>query len=626
MKPDDGKRTANSRRIRANSWWGRIARKNRFFRLLHEDPRFRYTIFCGAFCAFLLGVCLPRIWIVSPREYPVLYRVRLFDIFATRLERRNAEKVSRSGDIYAALQLWERVLVYNPCDQLALRGLFRDVARQPQPLRQWFEKTINRAGLLYSISLTNIDDVAMVARVNAAYGKHSQAIASLTNRLESLTPFAAATLAIELIDGKRAGGFPEFWQHFGGMLTTNVEGEICHKAWEAGWGRSVVQADAKAWMEKAAATSGISALALRLWLSVDENNADIPSFRLHYKQLQDMHLDRITDAAAYWRLLENCGKRQTAIDLASAYNSIPQSASDGVSLVKAWRLLKLYQRINEFARGRLLTLRDDTAVWSEVGASLGEAGLWDDVRGLAASIRDYYELKVRLGGYASYLEGLAAHHQRERLHAIEYFQAAAGNLPEDKMLVFSMARGMREAGYDRQADDVLAALVGDAGMIGPWMVGEIERGNSGMNDELALGLVDELNRADPSNREGQRAMVAALIRTRQRPEEALRIAMALTANGAAEAKDALILAGALVQNAKLDETKELLARARTGMVNPNDKTLSLIIAIELQLAEGSVEKATESMADLDDRYLTPAQQTWLTKQKHDIRTKVKGAS
>jgi hypothetical protein len=594
-------------------------------RVLEQDARFRYAVAILVLLAFMIGALIPRMWIVSPREYPVVIRVRLLDLLSGPFKRRQAERVSQAGDFKTALVLWDMRLSENPCDLVAHRGYVRDLARQVNPGRGGLTQLQLRLNNYMAVCRTNLDDVAAVARVYSAYQMHGRAISLLADHA-TLTPLATEVLATEYIETRKPHEFGELWKRYGTALSTNVESVLCHDAWQAAWVGGDLAAKSRASLESASAAPGSQLHALRMLLAVDESESDTGAYRKHLKQLEEMDKARIQDETLYWQLLDICGKRQIAVEYATNYTALPQSGGEAMYLVRAWRRLHLYNELFEYGRGKMKVLHDEPALWQTVSDALVEAGMWDEVRLLGADMGEDFVLKNHFAGYLNYLDGVASHNQRQRLLAEGYFQDAVTNLPQNQVLSLEIAARVRKLGYHPQADALWTGLAGTGAKLESGLNPLYALAVEAQRGDLVEAVAAEWLRLKPNDTGVRRRYLMAKLQNRSHSADTLAVATELATAPDATTTDALLVASALVQAGKGGEALEKLARIDERQLTAGEKGLAQLVRFEASVQAEDRDKARQALMGLDTKYLTLAELEWLTAQKYVLRTKSATAS
>jgi tetratricopeptide (TPR) repeat protein len=612
--------TAVSRR-RKKRRLPKFAYKSRFFLLLIRDRKFRIAVGGALALIVVLSAILPRIWITCPLDCPTVARVSLIDLAEVPFLRRQAARAAERGDYPLALQKWGEALANSPCDLKANQGYFDALAAQPKPSIQWYNDGSRQTQFYMSATRSNANDVARVAGFFGAYGLYDQVFQWLPLNDANLTPLGAWRQAEALFESRQMEKFGRVWARNESALAANGIAALYHQAWLAGWGPADQGRVARQQLEQAATNPPTHLQALRLLLAVDVNNADLASYQSHLNRLADKHEERGRDRYEWWMLLDLCGKRTTAVQDVAKYTVAPATADDALMMVEVFRRLKLYDRVSQFAHEDLKLFADNPELWRAAAEAIMESDKWDDVRLFAAEIREQYGLKKSLAGYIPYMEGVAAYHQLHRPAALDSFAEAVTNLPSDRTLAFMMSAGMRQLGCDDPADRILDSIKGKDQELSAFLKGLHRSAWDARRDRVALAIARELYRINSKDPDNARLFSSALLAARKNPEDAVKITSELLGQTPGDPVAILNHADALVQNRRLAEAEEALRRLDNQSLGDRDRTVAQMARLELDLLQGRTQEAVAGLGRVEQRFLFPVEQEWISRQRYALRPK-----
>ena len=615
--PDDSS-TRIRRRVRTKGRRiPRAVRTNYLLHILFYDGRFRWALIATTLVFLSLGLLLPRIWITSPEEYSPQIKVRGLDLLQSWSLRHSAERDEAAGRIPAAIQAWMSATANNAADPQNLRGLLRTLARQPLPERAWLGVGQQSAASLLRLTHTNLPDLELAVSFHQRYDQQEWVSSRLVDATMPTSPTLTAALLRALFQSGQMQKFEAVWQQRSATVASQPESALYHAAWQAGWGPSAEAAAGQACLEAAVTEPALRPLALSLLLRVHYKKLDLASYERRLAELADLHADTLKDNITHWLLLDLSGQRETAITLARAETTLPQSAGEAEQLLAAWMRLGLYNEGADFISKQLPAFSQGPVIWVRAGQLLTTGKRWDDLRALALALRANFRLKAQLGNYSMFLEGVANHGLGRPQEAEEEFNEFAKELPKDPSITFQTAVLLTRLGYPGPAAVVLHQLEKVAGNdLTFWRQLQLTA-FEGRQAEQLLMASEKIYQLQPDD-ESATNFAAALLMMRERPSEAVQLTLQVYTHSPQSRLARVNHALALVQNGRLEEGEQLLKTVSPQDLTDSARSVLQFVWFQCHRQAGRIAAAKAAAELIDVRHLFPPQVQWLQQARAEL--------
>jgi hypothetical protein len=598
---------------------------------LLEFPLLRQLVcerwFRLAFAAFVLvfvffALFLPKIWTTSPHGFRPVVKVSGLDLVQARSLKRTALKDESAGKFEEANYAWQAALANNQADLNLIRGALRCVLRDPHG-HDRAPQALGQASWLLKLTETNIVDLELAAKVFEEFKYHETVITLLTPRTNQLTQPLKAIYLKALFNEGRYGAFNARWSALGAEVEADSELRLYRAAFLAGWGPPGTITEARQQLEAASNDPALRLLAHRLQLVLSARQTDPDGYAKYLKDLEDWREDTLPQHALYWRLLANVGRRSEALRLAHAYSRPPATVTEAVELVQIYWELGLQDEASQLLNRSVDQFGRAPAIWVVYGTLLIEMKRWEDLRNVTVRIRQQEGVHDQLAAFSYFLEGRAELALGRDRNADDAFQKAAGLEFPFPSLGLKVAAQLDHLGRSELARQVLASL------------------EKHLNDEsqywvLVFQVADHLKDVDLLVKAAMRAhdllpeeaivsnnYAAALLISRQRPEEAIKLTLPLYAANTNSLYAVVNHSAALLLNDRPKEAEALLSRVRTNGLNRAQIALYNLDLFEAYSSLRQFDRAWAIGDRIETNLLYPPQQKWFAEARMRLPPKPK---
>lgn len=596
----------------------RVVRRNRFLFHLVYEPVFLGAVVVFLILALLAPVFLLKIWIVSPKGFEPVIKVRALDFFQASALRRSANRATQSGDFKEAMQSWRGAVENNPANPSDLRRALDTVVRLKPPAREWLGWSLYYGNWLLRLEQTNIADVALFSQVLDHYLLDDAVVQLLEPHAASLTPAQAAPLLRCLFHLGRTDAFAREWDRHKQAFAAMPELRLYDVAYTAGWGTSLQAAEAQKQLDAAAIDPASRPTANRLLLSVAVARNRIDLYQSALTRLEEDHVDRIPDHVRHWLLLALNKRTDEARALTRKFVKPPESASDAEIMARGLVRLGLRDEALTFVASHQEAFDYNPALWTLHSQLLLETGRWVDLQTLAVAMRQRDRLAVYLGGYSYYLEGLAEFQQGRTALADRAFQELAAKPIPDPVLAYSSATQLRKLGRPELAAKIFGQLESSySNHLEFWL--QLQSSAFDARDfDLLLAATKRAYEIAPGRLEYMNNYAAALLVSRQRPAEAVDLTFRALNLAPRAFETRLNHALALLQLGRLADAEPLLKELSTEPLDSEHDNLVHLGWFEFYLASADTEKARLHAARVDPRRLLPPQSQWFESKRTNL--------
>ncbi len=402
-------------------------------------------------------------------------------------------------------------------------------------------------------------------------------------------------------------------------------------AYLSGWGAETEVAAGRAQLAEAAEHPDTRNTASRLQLIVAAKLSDPEAYRSALDRMQDRRHDRLQDHVGYWRLLANAGRQEEAVRMAQEYVVPPGNPFELVRLAEAYvglgrssEALAILRRYSEFLGNTDSTW--SVAVWALYGDLLIDAKQWNELVEVAGQMRLMDRAKILLEGLSYFFEGRARYGLSQFDLAFSLFRDAAQHpFPTAQMGLQAAITIARMSQYDI-ARQVLLPLEDDLAEVPEYWGTLFDVAYSLRADSaLVLKAASRARDLQPRSPVWSANYAAALLITRQRPDEALRLTLEFMRDNPNSLVARVNHALALIMNQRNDEAAEILGTINVSALDRHEATVFHLVSFELHLNRRNHERAAAAAAAVDPQFLFPSQVLWLQQAKQRLPEDAKKA-
>jgi tetratricopeptide (TPR) repeat protein len=594
--------------------------------LLLYERLFRWAFVGGLlFVPLFLGFVL-KIWTVSPAGFVPVVKMSGLDFVQAWSLRRTAMKEAAAGKHEDAFHTWRVAVANNPASPELLRGFLEHMLRM-EPAAQHTQIAVGFTRWLMRLTETNLVDLELSAKVYQKYDLDDWTIQALGSVEERLTPFLQGKLLQALFNRDQISRFDELWQRVDPARIVEKEVFLHRAAYLAGWGHLDEAAEGKRVLEEAMQTPETRILAHRLNLKVSERLVRPAEYEASLGVLQEWRQDKLRDHLHYWELMAAVGRRGEAIRLLQSYVFPPGAAEEAVLLAKAHFDLGLVEESREILKRYSLEFTDSEAVWLSYSNLLIELGRWEDLFSVALQIRhELNPLRDHLEGYSYFLQGRAEDGRGRREQARQAFQRIYQVKLRNHFWELAAAEQVERLGYPETAQAILLDIQSEVEDQPEYWVMLAKTAYEQRDAELLVSALASAYKLRPNDFVIVNNYAAALLSTRQRPEEALALTERVLLQNPNLISSRVNHALALLQTGRVEQARELIGTLHEGLLEGSNLTGYHMASFEMRLQEGNVEQALRHLEKVDGQYLLPPEKYWIEKTRHEISLEEQGVA
>ncbi len=589
---------------------------------------FLVVVLMAVLVAIAGPLLLLKIWRVTPPDFRPLVRVSLLDHIQARSLIRNARAAESWGDFETANLAWRAAVAKIPVDDQALRGGLRVIPRLPKPT-DYASTALGMGSWLIQLSHTKVADLELIATVwnrcqlyerTAAIARTVTNVHSATlDRLLAIALFQSARYAAlqRLLSGNSAlsavvNQATDPMAADAAMKDSDAEFRAVSLAYLAGWGPPEQRGTALRLLQEMEQKPQSEVLAYELEMTVYLQLRDMIGMEQAFQHLQDSGRIGIWHMTAYWTLLALEGRKEEAVKLAKEANPVPKTGNDVMRFVGTFTLLGLYDEAEQLCRRYF-----SDPPWVQAGALMRSDLLmrmkrWDDLRLLAYQIRRYPDVMGALGGFSSFIEGMAEWSQGYTDNAERAFQKAVDEGFRDPRLAIQVARSLLNIKEAKYAEPVLLARRAQLDNEPSFLNLLVQCAYYLHKSDYLMDTVTKLYQLSPKEPRAMNNYAATLLLYRKRPEEAVRLTLQLM-QAYPNSEVLLNHATALSMNDRLDDADKLLLRLATAPLDTATAAQYHLMLFELRLKQGRIAEARSELRAIDTTQLFPVQVEWLEK-------------
>jgi tetratricopeptide (TPR) repeat protein len=478
------------------------------------------------------------------------------------------------------------------------------------------DQAAKMADWLLVLSETNQNDVYLAARVYDAVGNSFAVLRLLEPGEREIPEGLYGAMAKAMFNTGDAAAFGRWWDMAGEEVKADPLLGLYHAAWKVGWGPEEEQEAYRRKLEEAANTLDRRLLANRLFLRVARQRRDLQGYREALKRLEGFQGDRMADHADYWRMLQDANRREEALRLARNHPYPPRHAVEVAQYGMALSTLGDKAEARRILMRYGPTLGDGPAViclpiWALLGDLLIAEEAWADLIRVGKDIRSLPRGSTTMSGFGAFLEGRALVELGDREGAGERFDTVIREGLPAPVVHLEIGSMMLRLGFPERAQRLLLPMEESLGDRVRYWQALFEVAYALRKDEaLLFKAARRALQLEPNSPVRQINYAAALLVTRQRPDEAVRLTLAFSAAHEGSTLALLNHAQALAMVGRGAEAAQKLSQVPPP-TNRDAATAHALVELEIGLVRGEVEAARAAMQRVDEKYLFPSQVQWL---------------
>ena len=585
-------------------------------RLLAANPWFRWVCLVVLLLVSLMMLSSLRVWRASPPDFRPVVRVSLFDKAQARSLRRSAIQFEAAGKPDAAAQAWQSAIANEPANPDLFRGALRQLVTAEQINSRWVPTIIAQTSRLLRLSRTNQADVELVAEVCDRYELSSALLAVLDSRKESLKPREEAVYLKALFRLRRMDEFAQRWQAAANRLPSDPQLSLFHAAYLVGWGPLETRSEGRRRLDEALVHPQQRMDANRLHMTLCAKNSDVTGYAISLGRLQEWRADRAMDHAGLWELMLSVGQAEEARRLAEDYVRPPLAPWEAVGLAEIYLKLGLHDYTHRFLERYVPEFANTNTpwllrLWRIYADVLIQNRRWHELREVAFRMRLTPGLAANLGAYSYFLEGRALQGTDNPDQAGVAFTRAVEVGFREPQLAFETALELLKLGYPNQAWGILVPLDGEYAQNIDYWKGLFKVAYARKDSLTLFKAASRAYALHPEDPVCQNNYAASLLISRQRPDEAVKLTLALTSRDPALLASRINHSYALAMNRRFDEAEVILKTIDSAQLAPSESTMFHFAAFEVHAGRGDLERARQDSSQVNTNLLFPSQVQWL---------------
>lgn len=585
---------------------------NSIIRVLLFDRLFRTLIVGGVVLVIACGFLVAKLHTTTPPGVLPRIKVSGLDLLQAWSLKRTAREQATHGQLEAALETWSRALANNPADTSLVREFLEHLG-QAAPTRDHASTAVRFSRWLLRLTATNHVDLELCVRLNRHFGLEDLTIDLLSPLGDQLTPKLEAALLMALFERNQFARFADRWEiasqlRQGSHAFCTPELALYAAAYNAGWGPLSNAGAGQAELDKAKDDPAMRILAHRLQLRVSERLVQPEQYRQSLDVLEDWRKDRLADHTAYWRLLSSLGRKSDALNLIGAHHVSAESGTDVVLLARAYFDLGKPDVSREILNHYVPEFSDPETVWMTYANLLIDLERWEDLLDVTELMRhEDNPLRDSLAALSFYAEGLGELGKGRRLDAEIAFKRIASAPVKNVLWELVFAEKVDALGFQGAAREILLNLRRALPDDGCFWTLLARTAFEFRKPDLLVSAMTSAYWLHPEDPQVVNDYAAALLATRQRPDEALRLTSQLLEANHADPETQINHALALLQNDRPEDAAAVLQRLSPAQLTDGNLAEYYFATLQLHLAEGRYSDALQAMERVEVKVLLPVE-------------------
>jgi len=245
---------------------------------------------------------------------------------------------------------------------------------------------------------------------------------------------------------------------------------------------------------------------------------------------------------------------------------------------------------------------------------------WDDLISLALLIRrEDNPVRDILGSYSYYLEGLAELRKDRLPAATNAFKHIPGTRTKDKTIELMIAEKVEALGFPDVSKAILLNLQKEiVDNNDRFWVLLAQTAFESKDPDVLVSALASAYKLSPDNLPIVNNYAAALLATRQRPDEALRLTSRVLAKVPNVPGPRINQAQALLQNQKPAEAEPILREIDPAKLGDEERSAYSLACFELYLAQHKYDDARKALAGVQPRHLLPTEVKWMSEAQKQL--------
>jgi predicted Zn-dependent protease len=230
-------------------------------------------------------------------------------------------------------------------------------------------------------------------------------------------------------------------------------------------------------------------------------------------------------------------------------------------------------------------------------------------------------LRDVLAAYSYYIEGLGELGQGNRPNTAAAFKKIAAVKHKNKTWQLMIAEKIESLGFSDISKDLLLEIQKEFPDDSGFWVLLAKSAFDAKDPEVLVSALSSAYKLRPKDPMIMNNYAAALLSTRQRPEEALQLTSRMLEQFPNLTGCRLNQCLALAQNKQFTQAETLLGQMETAKLDAPELSAYQLAKLELYLGQQRYPEAQEASKHIDAQYLLPTEKQWLEKARQQIEKK-----
>jgi predicted Zn-dependent protease len=595
---------------------------NSILRMLLYERLFRVILVLLVLLLGGTGLFLAKIWTASPKGFDPVIKLSGLDYVQAWSLRQTALKQQAEGRFDDALYSWRVAIANNPVNPDLIRGCLNHLLDGTDK-RKCTPAAVSYSRWLMRLTETNLADLELSVRLYEHFGVDDLTVRTVSLYGKQLSPTLEGCYLKALFNRRAYDEFGERWKDakLRGVQFSDPDLALYHAAYLEGWGLPSDANAGKQLLEKAKSDPNRArqALAHQLQLKVSDRLVDAEAYRTSLAFLEESRQDRLADHFHYWELLLRLGRKKEAAQLMDAHVTPPNSGEETVLLAQAYYDLGQQDKSREILKQYSLEFSTSEAVWLTYANLLTVQKRWDDLISLALLIRNESNpVRDILGGYSYYLEGLAELRKNRLPTATNAFNHIPASRAKDKTIELMLAEKLEAIGFPDVSKAILLNLQKEVVDNEQFWVFLAKTAFESRDPDVLVSAMASAYKLRTNDLGIVNNYAAALLATRQRPDEALRLTSRVLEKFPDAAGPRINQAEALLQNQKPDDAEPILRSIEADKLSDEERSQYYLVCFELYLDQHRFDDARKALGGVQPRHLLPTEVKWMSEAKKQL--------
>lgn len=553
--------------------------------------------------------CVVHIWRTSPAGFEPVIKVSVISLVQAWSLQRTARQQVAAKQWDDAILSWQTALAHNPASTNTVRALL-ETGLQMDKIGSRQNLMANQSIWLLRLGGTNTADVELVTRVFERMDLPDYTVFFLRPFEDHLTPVMQATYLKALFNLGDMDQFHTWMDKSAALIDKDAELRLYRAAYQAGWGEPGVITAGRETLAEALEHPTWRTLANRLQLKVSVQNRDLPAFERALHTLEDWRMDRPIDHVHYWRMLADAGRKAEALAAASSFPNAPTTAQEAILMAQTLHSLGRKDHAIEILQNNSRNFSYSDSLWIYHASLLLDAKRWEDLRTLALTIRQESNVREQLAGFSYFLEGRAELGLERKALASEAFRTAVDRGVKSPRVGLYVGGELTRLGYPELGSQILTPLMKESARTPAYWQQMFAAANALRNASMLVLASSNYHQLYPRNYAAINNYAAALLCSRQRPEEAVRLTMELVQMQPNSSGAAINHALALCMNRRVDEAEKLLKKLSPDRLSPEEASSYFLGWFQVYFERGQWDDARRTAEKIDREQLFDSENLW----------------